>query len=592
MSRILTSSVLIAAALVVAGCGSSNSTNPGNASLLNGQYAFEEQVYTFYAGGTPPCEAAVSAAGKKLHFTGKFDTVPNLRHGGQATGQTAKRLSASSSVKPEQGDCSSAVDWGAEVGSLTFDGNGNVTAGEVDFNEPSAITSGFAGSIGYYTESVTGSYIVNSDNTVEVALNGSTGDNYSYQLALEGASTGSVATGAQLIEGVSDAQGDVEIGTGQMVAQSAGATLNGNYVFGIQGQTCFVCSQTVTGDIYAAGMVSASGGTIAGGSLADISTGFSTDNLVGLSGSYASPDANGRLLASLATSGYASGSLPAGYVVYTVNGTYAFILSTDQSSTEIAPFVYGFLALQTGSFGNSTVSGNYVAAETTEDLQNENPQFPDTYSDTYLALLSSSGGTLDGTGDENLAGAISSNVPFNYGSYTVAANGRMTLTGTTPSDAPAPVFWLQNSSFGFGVDQLGGVATQEPGLLYLFQQTGTTLSGTYALGNLPASTSNVGQNSQSSAAVGPGLINGVVTANGGTLTGGSNTVVQYLGGGFTGGLTANYTIGSNGRGTITTSSSSVFPNGSEVIYVVSPSRALSMDVTAGDTAPSLEIFQQ
>jgi hypothetical protein len=241
--------------------------------------------------------------------------------------------------------------------------------------------------------------------------------------------------------------------------------------------------------------------------------------------------------------------------------------------------------LQSGTFSNPTLSGNYVLTENTEDLQNENNT--DTYSDAYLAVLSAGGGVVTGTGDTNKAGKVSGNVAYNYGAYSVQPNGRVTFTGTTPSGAPAPVFWMQNASFGYGIDQLrGSTTTQEPGLIRVYgQPVGTgynagSLNGYYALGTLPAATSN------------SFLYIAAVTSDGSANLSGIGAASFFSGNGGSGGTgSANgtYTIGPNGRGTMTGTANSIFGNG--VLYVVGGSRSFAMGVSAGDIAPSLQVFR-
>jgi len=500
---------------------------------------------------------------------------------------------------PDSGDGNSFVSWGAEVGSLTFDGDGHVTSGELDFNEP---TGG-----GYYSENVSGTYTVDPQQVGTISLTGATsGADYEYQITLQGGAgvaTGSQATGAQLLEGVVDDSGDVEMGSGQLVQQSGSltqASLTGNYIFGVQGVTCLgtACTQTYTGDLIAAGVLAADGsGNFGASGEADIATAFQTNDAVGVSGTYSTVDGNGRSTASLTATGYTNGALPAGYVIYIANSSTAFLMSTDQGSTNFAaPFLFGEMNQQTGTFTNATLSGNAVVAETTEDLVNESA--PDTYSDAFIALLAASGGTVSGTADVNQAGTISSGRAINYGTYSVASNGRVTLTGTTLSGAPAPVFYLSGSGTGYGVDQLNGSNIfQEPGLLFLYQQTGSgfsnsTLNGNYAFGNLPAATSNVGLDINGNL-IGPGLVNGDLQVDGNGNVSGEGTAIYINGAGGSGDFNGTYAIGSNGRGTLTGSTSDPTPLlGNEVFYLTDTSMAVAMDVDTGNSSPSVQIIHQ
>jgi hypothetical protein len=390
------------------------------------------------------------------------------------------------------------------------------------------------------------------------------------------------------------------MGSGQLVQQTASltqASLTGNYIFGVQGVTCLGCSQLSQGDLIAAGVLAADGaGNFGTAGEADIATAFETDDQVGVSGTYSTVDGNGRTTASLTATGYTNGTLPAGYAIYIANSSTAFILSTDQStSTVAAAFLFGEMNQQSGTLSNSSLRGNAVVAETTEDLQNES--VPDTFSDAFVALFAASGGMFNGTGDVNKAGSISSGLAFNYGTYTVASNGRMTLTGNTPSGALAPIFYLSGTGIGYGVDQLDGAATQEPGLLFLYEQQGSgfsnsTLNGNYAFGNLPAATSNVGLDSTGTNIVGPGLVNGDLQADGNGNISGEGTAIYINGGGGTGDLNGAYAIGSNGRGTITGSGDSAALLGNEVFYLTNSSAAVAMDVDPGNTSPSVQIIHQ
>jgi hypothetical protein len=566
----------------MAACGSSSNNPPStNLTALTGTYVFQEQVYTYYS-GEEGVHAPAAMTAKKLHPVNVF------AERAKALGVMHRGAQKAHGV-PAQGNVNSSVAWGGVVGAIQFDGQGNVIGGEIDYNEP---TSG-----GWFSDSISpGSlnfYTVNSDNTGTLSIiTNNIGAQFYFEFGLQGSTNGSPATGVQFAEGQEDDLGDIEIGTGTMLPQSGSlsqGSINGNYVFGLQGQTCYgsPCNQANQGDLYAAGLFATNGsGSIGSGSQADVSAGFGSGNL-GVTGTYIAPDVNGRATASLTTTPNTGdpGALPGGYVFYIANSTTFFILSTDNNNTSngLSPYLFGQAGLQTGSFSSASLSGNYVLAESTEDLLNENVSTADTYSDTYLALLSPAGGTLTGTGDSNKAGTVTTSVPYNYGAYTVASNGRVTLTGSTPSGAPPPVFWLQSSSFGYGVDQLEDFSNlQEPGLLSLYQQSGSSFSagsfsGNYALGTLPASTSLAN------------LATGVVASDGSSNISGDIGVSSLLSSPINS-ATATYTISSSGRGTTTGSGSSLFGDG--VLYVVSPGQTLFMDLSNDDTAPSIQNIQQ
>jgi hypothetical protein len=581
MRRILLCSLpVFAACLIVSGCGSSYSTPPANSNnaKLTGTYVFEQQVYTYYSrvGYAAKSNASESPQVQNLAPPTAFNQTANMNRPFQGLVTSAARPIAAQGSNPNR----TGIVWGAMVGSLTFDGKGNVTGGEIDYNEPE---------VGYFTDTVSGAYNINANNSGIIQIvSKKQGAAFFFNIAIQGvgsAGSASTAMGAQIVESYYDYAGNVEIGTGTMLQQSASlsqASLTGNYVFGMQGETCSGCSgQTATGDLYAAGVLAADGkGGFGSGSEADVATVFATEDMVPLSGTYAAPDSYGRSAVSL-TSG---GAMPQSYALYIANPSTFFILATDASSSTAPAWLFGQAGLQSGTFSNATLSGNYVLAENTEDLQNESR--PDTYSDAYLALLSTGGGVFSGTGDTNKAGKVSSNVAYNYGGYAVQSNGRVTFAGTTPAGAPAPIFWMQNSSFGYGVDQLrGSTTTQEPGLIFLYgQPVGTgynaaSLKGYYALGTLPAATSN------------SILYVGAVTSDGSANLSGVGAASFFSNNGTSGGTgstNGTYTVSPNGRGTITGTSSSIFGNG--ILYVVGGTQALTIDVSTGDIAPSVQIF--
>jgi hypothetical protein len=574
MRRILLSSLaMLSACLIAAGCGSSSNKPPANTNnaRLNGTYVFVQQIYTYYSNTGIPLNRSNpvgSALGQNLSAHALSQTA-NLNRPKPASFKTTAQTTPSQGSDPSD----TGIVWGAMAGSLTFDGKGNITGGEIDYNEPQ---------VGYFHDNVTGKYTVYQDNSGTIRfVSTQQGAVFFLNVVLNG--SGATADGGQIAESYADSAGNMEIGTGTMLAQSSGLTsgsLNGNYVFGLQGETCYGCSgQTASGDLFAAGVLSANGSGNFTSGQADVAAVYASSN-VPLTGTYGQPDANGRSEVSLNS----NNAMPQTYALYMASPSTFFLLATDTSSSTAPAYLFGQAGLQSGTFSNASLSGNYVLAENTEDLQNA--KYPDTYSDATLALLSAGGGTFTGTGDANNAGKVLSNVPFNYGAYTVQPNGRVTLTGTTPAGAPAPVFWLQSPGFGYGVDQLNGSTLQQPGLLRIYGQpaggsySAASMKGYYGLGTIPASTSN------------STLLVAVVTADGSSQLSGSGAASFFTNNGSAGATgTANgaYTVSANGRGTITGTNNSIFGNG--ILYVVSGTQVLTMDVSSGDIAPSLQTFQ-
>lgn len=575
MRYFLSSSLaLLAACVIVAGCGSSSSKPPqSNNGMLSGTYVFDQQLYTYYS------NIGSSARRSPLQASSTRRLAPKARHQTTSLHRPIPHLvgHVASTVLTQGSDPSyTGVVWGAMAGSLTFDGKGNVTGGEIDYNEPEA---------GYFHDTVKGAYFIGADGSGHIQLTSQSGGSVFYfDILLQG--DGTVASSGQMIESYADDAGNVEIGTGTLLQQAGSisqSSINGNYVFGTQGEGCYGCTTGSGGDLYAAGLLSADGnGSFGGGSQADVANQYATDNQVPLSGTYGTPDSMGRVTASLSSNNV----LPQNYVLYVANPTTFFVLAVDTSDSLAPAYLFGQAHLQSGTFSNASLSGNYVLAENMEDLQNANT--PDTYTDAYLALLSAGGGVFSGSGDANVAGAVSANVPFNYGGYSVAPNGRVTFAGTTPTGAPAPVIWLQNSSFGYGIDQLRGNTTaQNPGLIRLYgQPVGTgyspaSLNGPYAMGTLPAATSYSILYGAALNADGASKLTGSGVASFFTSDGGSGAI---------GSADGTYTVSPSGRGTVTGTGNSLF--GNAILYVVGGGQSLGMDVTDGEVAPSLQIIEQ
>jgi hypothetical protein len=491
---------------------------------------------------------------------------------------------------PAQGSFNSSIAWGSVAGSVTLDGSGNVTGGEYNAN----------GSYGSTSGAVTGgkySLGTASAGTLSLELDGNAGPQY-YVGAHNLNATSFANQTASLAEATTDNATYIEYGDGQLMLQtnSALATpLSANWVFGLRGETCYECDQSSQGDLLTAGLFNFDGaGNVTSTSQADITTGFDTDSGVPLAGTIVTaPDTYGRTTAALSTNTYDNGALPVNYVIYTIDATHAYVISTDQIGQNLPPYLYGPLDQQAGiDFAGSTVTGNYVAWGSSEDLVNE--VAPDTASDTQISLLTADGdGNVTGSGDYNDAGQVSSG-SFT-GTYTVSAAGRVEVDyGSTPSvthahsyvghapkshkqvqqDGASQVFWLVDGTQGFGLQQTYG--DNEPAQLFVGQQSGTfsnsSLSGSVGLGSEYTATS---------ASI---VLAGTATSDGnGNLTGVVGVASQD--GAATGALTATYTVAANGRGTAVGSSQSILR--AATFYVVNSGQIVAMDTSGDNIAPGI-----
>ncbi|HWF39260.1 MAG TPA: hypothetical protein VG322_12110, partial [Candidatus Acidoferrales bacterium] len=187
--------------------------------------------------------------------------------------------------------------------------------------------------------------------------------------------------------------------------------------------------------------------------------------------------------------------------------------------------------------------------------------------------------------DENNGGAITSPSPSFNGTYVVASNGRVLLTGL---GSRAAVVYLTSPGQGF---LLGSDASVTTGLLE--QQTGITTFSTAAVqGGYTLSTSLPADTKV------PNLL-GQITADGaGGVTGIVDEIDPPLSATPEGKANLNQSliahinfVGPNGRSTATTNSPIGMP-ASMVLYLVSPLhfRGISADSNPGNAHPEVFFF--
>jgi hypothetical protein len=204
---------------------------------------------------------------------------------------------------------------------------------------------------------------------------------------------------------------------------------------------------------------------------------------------------------------------------------------------------------------------------------------PATKSDVRIGLFTADGtGGLMITSDENDGGVITADSTVNGFTYSVASNGRVTITG---GSGTPPILYLvdNNKAFFLGIDGSVGFGFLEPQSGGQFGSF--SISGDYFLGVAPpavtASTtsSGIGVASHPCGGFFRRCFNNLFlkqdnSASNGTLSSGgaSNT---------------SFTVFANGRATTTNTS---------VIYVISPSKFVRIDESTGDVAPTVSIFEK
>jgi hypothetical protein len=446
----------------------------------------------------------------------------------------------------------------AVAGSFTADGSGNITGGEEDINGPSGVHAlvTFTG----------GTYIVGLDNRGTLSFTNSLSNSVKYVFSL-GTFNAGVATKARLIE-FDDSSGAVGTrGSGFMRLQDptafTQASIKGSYGFGISGQ------DSAGGRIASAGVLSADGaGNITSGT-EDTNDAGTVTNSVGFTGLYSAPDANGRVTGSVTTT---STRQTTNFSLYVVSASEALVITIDPEST--AALESGTVLSQASApYTNSSLNAGSVFYEVGVNAAST------TQSNVQIGLFTANGtGSLNITSDENDGGTITTDKTTSGLTYSVASNGRITITGGT--GAP-PILYLvdTNKAFVLGTDGsvgFGFLEAQSGAPFSAFSLSGTFFSGVAPQAvAVPTVSSGLGFATNSCGGFFRRCFHILrvaqdSSASNGTLTSGATSF-------------SNFNVFSNGRATTT--------NGA-VIYLISPSKFVRIDENTSDVAPTVSIFEK
>jgi hypothetical protein len=421
------------------------------------------------------------------------------------------------------------------AGSITADGNGHITSGVVDTNDNSGVTS----------LTLTGTYSIGSDNRGTMTITTSAGT--STMAFVVGGISGGVATKGHVI----NFDGNSWV-TGQFKKQDPAAFtasgINGSFAFGIVGGDSL-------GERFAvAGRMNLSSGTISSGVLDDDTAGTLQTN-VAFTGTYTTPDTDGRSTATLNVGGATTVHMR----VYVVSAGEFYIVSLDPETTDQS---YSGVALaQSGTFSSSSLSGTAVFYS-----QAQGSTGTGTCGNVSGGLLTFTSGNYTITEDQNQCGTITTN-GTGSGTYSVSSNGRVTTTGGNHN----PVIYLVSANKGFIVGSNTGVDFG-----FLEPQTGgpfsaSTVAGTFMFGTLPPAATAVDVSS------------GVATFTAlGAITGTSDDNQQ--GTTSSGGFSDTFTIGTNGRATS--------GSGENLFYFISPTKVVVVNVKPTNANPSISIGDQ
>jgi hypothetical protein len=437
------------------------------------------------------------------------------------------------------------------AGSLFADGKGNISSGIMDVNQTMGSPT---------NPSFTGTYYVGQNGLGYMTFNISGGGTRSFAFSL-------MAGGNANIIEFDDSSGgfinNTAHNSGILLQQDTSVTsITGGYAFGFAG---IDASKNRFG---VAGFFDADvAGNLSNGAQDSDDAGTLGTN-VPFTGAYTIAG-NGRGTATIGNSHYS-------FYVAKATATQPMQLLT----VGIDPFVPGGNPLVSGSIMQQANSG-FTAASLNGTSVFEITGLDASMSESQVGLFTGNGaGGFSLSSDQNSGGTLAQ--PSGTGGYSVATNGRVSVTpsatgsgfqNTTPTSSQ-PVFYLVNSNQAFvvGTDTAVSFGSMTP------QQSGFTLSGTYAGGSLPP--------------VDPAVSNVVGVGIAGTST-----------------LDLTQDISSNNGLSVSQSSGTTAPsagnparvvvsqsgNQTEILYLVSTTEFFALDAPSpadGDTTARVDIFQQ
>ncbi len=447
----------------------------------------------------------------------------------------------------------------AAIGQFTASA-GAITSGSIDVNGTNSADK-------LSNQALTAStYSVGADNRGKLTLTYG-GTTFTFVTVVNGL-VSSVATSGYLTEFDNTGRSLSGVFAAQNLAPFSSPSFGGTYAFGLQGAGVNATPSALT-HRSEAGVVG-------------LGTSISPPEYVQSSSTSGSPltatsvgsgfTSAGRGTFSYGQPSGASGASQANFVVYPVNGTKLYIMSADNAygtvgATGVNDLLYGQMLLQTSStFTAASLNGTSVVR--TESLPSTAGGAP--YADARVGLYTFNGTTVQFSADENAGGAPKTLAQTS--TYTVNSNGRVTanfpnggLSGCVNCVGSGNTyFYLVGPNQGFVVD-LTTAATAG----YFEPQTAISIanssfSGNYAVGTVQPLAQAATYLTAELNSTGTGSTSGTADENSaGTL---SPDVA----------FTGTYVVAPTGR----TSSFTAPGSGNSVLYVISPTRALLLDLGA------------
>jgi len=405
-------------------------------------------------------------------------------------------------------------------GSFGVDANGNVS-GEEDFKDLEGTRA---------VQPITGGSCTNSSTTNEGTLTVTTAS---------GTSTYSFATQAHPAPGVrgqmtesGDANG--VSGSGRFVFAPPGGFFSGDYVLALVGSDAAGSRMGVLGRVTDNnGNCANCPGTLGSG-MGDINDNGALTPSVSITGNVSVPDSYSRSTVTLNL-----GAQTLNLAVYVISNQVGFAVDVDSGGS--SPLLAGFLNVQNSP---GTYSNAFLNAPVVFSTWGAIPGTPAS-SDTSLGIASgfnSGTGTLNLQLDSVAGGVASLNQTTSGATYSVASNGRGTLSYTLGANTRNFILYLDAMNDGYVLESSGNVSFG----FFEAQATGpftnASINGTFAGGTWFPPVSTAPNNAAA------------ITLNNGAITGA---------------VTGTYTVDSSGRGTAAVNLP-LFGGNDVVFYIVGP----------------------
>jgi hypothetical protein len=299
-----------------------------------------------------------------------------------------------------------------EAGVFTADGNGNITGGTDDFSEGTTITSG----------STTGAYTISNDGIGVLAI--SISDGRALQLAVTLVNSSKVYL---MVTQTFDFANGAGIAEKQDPAAFA-APPSGTFTFRNHNVS------TAQGSSATVGVFTVSGGTVSGSEDVNRAGVLSSPTFTG---SFNSPDTSGRGTGTFTD----NANVTSTFIYYVVDTNNLRFFSTNNGAPGL-----GRAETQTGApFANASLSGSYAFGSSGDD------NFSVAGTKTVGRFTAGGDGTISaGAYDSVEDGTVSTNISFT-GTYSMASNGRATVTLNPSTGTIQQIFWMVSPSRAFSL---------------------------------------------------------------------------------------------------------------------------------------------